>query len=52
MGNRQLIGAEMEGCQVREWIAGERDMSFSRILYMKCVNEGYLVSEIVNTMDW
>ena len=26
-------------------------MSFSRILYMICVNEGYLVSEIVNNID-
>ena len=26
MGNRRLIGAEMEGCQVRDWIVGERDM--------------------------
>ena len=34
MGNRRLIGAEMKGCQVRDWIVGERDMSFSRILYI------------------
>ena len=34
MGNRRLIGAEMEGCQVRDWIVGERDMSFSRIVYV------------------
>ena len=26
----------MKGCQVRDWIVGERDMSFSRILYMTC----------------
>ena len=26
-------------------------MSFSRILYMICVNGGYLVSEIVNNID-
>ena len=51
MGNRRLIGAEMEGCQVRDWIVGERDMSFSRILYMICVNGGYLESDIFNTMD-
>ena len=25
MGNRRLIGAEMEGCHVRYWIVGERD---------------------------
>ena len=27
MGNRRLIGAEMEAeaCQVRDWIVGERD---------------------------
>ena len=44
MCNRRLIGAGMEGCQVR-------DMSFLRILYMTCVNGGYLMSEIFNTMD-
>ena len=51
MGNRRLIGAEMEGCQVRDWIVGEKNMSFSRILYRVCVNGGYLVSEILNTID-
>ena len=51
MDNRRVIGAEMEGCQVRDWIVGESAMSFSRILYMICVNGGYLVSEISNTMD-
>ena len=51
MGNRRLIGAEIEGCQVRDWIVGERDMSFSRILYMIRVNGGYLMSEMFNTMD-
>jgi len=48
MGNRRLIGAEMEGCQVRDWIVGERDMSFSRILYMICVNGGYLMCDFFN----
>ena len=38
IGNRPLIEAKMKGCQVREWIAGERDMSFSRILYLTCVD--------------
>ena len=42
MGNRRLIGAEMEEYQVRDWIVGEKDMSFSRILYMICVNGGYV----------
>ena len=51
MGNRRLIGAEMKGCQVIYWIVGERDMSFSRILYMICVNGGYLMSEVFNTND-
>ena len=41
MGNRRLFGAEMEKCQIRYWIVGERDMSFSLILYMTCVNGGY-----------
>ena len=39
IGNRPLFEAKMKGCQVREWIVGERDTSFSRILYMKCVDE-------------
>ena len=34
IGNRRLIGAEMEGCQVRDWIVGERDMPCSK----KCFN--------------
>ena len=40
IGNRRLIEAKMKGCQVRDWIIGERDMSFSLILYMPCVNGG------------
>ena len=28
MGNCRLIGAELEGCHVRYWTIGERDMSF------------------------
>ena len=51
IGNRPLIEAKMKGCQVREWIVGEKHMSFSRILYMVCVNGGYLVSEIFNNID-
>ena len=35
MGNRRLIGAEMEGCQVRDWIVGERDMPVSMAAYGK-----------------
>ena len=38
IGNRPLIEANVKGCQVRDWIGGERDMSFSRIVYMTCVN--------------
>ena len=38
IGNRPLIEATMKGCQVTDWIVGERDMSFSRILYMICVD--------------
>ena len=38
MGNRPLFKAKIKGCQVREWIVGERDMSCSRILYMTCVD--------------
>ena len=51
IGNRPLIEATMKGCQVREWIVGEKCMSFSRILYMICVNGGYLVSDIFNNID-
>jgi len=40
MDNRQVIGAEMEGRQVRDWIVGERDRSISRVLYMTCTNGG------------
>ena len=35
---RPLIEANMKGCQVRDWIVGERDVSFSQILYMTCVD--------------
>ena len=38
IGNRSLIEAQLKECQVRDWIAGESDMSFSRLLYMTCVN--------------
>ena len=34
IGNRPLIEAKMKGCQVRDWIVGERDMSYLRMLYM------------------
>ena len=40
IGNRRLIEANINGCQVRDGIVGERDMSFSRILCMACVNGG------------
>ena len=33
IGNWQLNEATMKGCQVRDWIVGERDTSFSKILY-------------------
>ena len=36
IGNRPVIAAKMKGCQVRDCIVGERDMSLSRILYMTC----------------
>ena len=29
LGSRRLIEAKIKGCQVRDWIVGERDMSFS-----------------------
>ena len=51
IGNRPLIEAKMKGCQVRDWIVGERDMLLSRILYMTSVNGDWLMSEIFNTMD-
>ena len=38
IGNRPLIEGKMKGCQVRDWIVGERDKSSSRILYMTCVD--------------
>ena len=33
IGNRRLIGTQMEGCQVRDWI-------ISRMLYTTYVNGG------------
>ena len=36
MGTRRLIEANIKGSQDRDWIIGERDMSFLRILYMTC----------------
>ena len=36
MGNRRLIGAEMEGCQVRDWIVGEKDVIFTNFIYDMC----------------
>ena len=38
IGNQPLIEAKMKRCQIRDWIVGEADMSFSRILYMTCVD--------------
>ena len=45
MGNHQLIGAEMKGCQVRDSTVRE----ISRILCITYVYGGELMSEIVNT---
>ena len=39
-GIRQLRGAEMKGCQVRDWIVGEKELRISRISYTACVNGG------------
>ena len=33
MGNRRLTGAEMEGCLVRYWIVGERDICYFHEFY-------------------
>ena len=38
--NRRLIEGKMKGYQVRDWIVGERDVSFSPIVYMTRVNGG------------
>ena len=38
IGNRPVIEEKIKEFQVRDWIVGERDISFSRILYMTCVN--------------
>ena len=49
-GNRPLIETTLKGCQVRDRIVGERDTSFSLILYIDmCLWR--LMSEIVNTID-
>ena len=44
MGNRRLIGAEMEGCQVRDRIVGERDMPCSRNVSMAAYGKSMVVS--------
>ena len=36
--NQRVIEANMKGCQVRDWIVGKRDMSFSRMLYIIRLN--------------
>ena len=38
IGNRPVIGTTMKGCQVRDWIVGERDLSISKSVYMTCVD--------------
>ena len=40
MGNHRLIGADKDGCQIRYWIVGEKDMRLSRIVYTTGVNGG------------
>ena len=37
MGNRRLIGAGMEGCQVRDWIVGERDIYAMFTIFLRYV---------------
>ena len=33
IGNRPLIEAKMKGCQVRDWIVGERDVIFTNCIH-------------------
>ena len=33
IGNQLLTEAKMKGCQVRDWIAGERDVIFTNFIY-------------------
>ena len=33
IGNRPLIEAKMTGCQVGEWIVGERDVIFTNFIH-------------------
>ena len=33
IGNRLLTETKMKGCQVREWIVGERDVIFTNIIH-------------------
>ena len=40
IGKWRVKGAKMEGCKVVSLIVGERDMTFSRILYMTGMNGG------------
>ena len=36
IGNRPVIEAKMKGCQVRDWIVGERDVIFTNFIHDMC----------------
>ena len=36
MGNHWLIGAEIEGCQIRDWNVGKRDVIFTNFIHDMC----------------
>ena len=36
IGNRPLIEAKMKGCQVKDWIVGERDAIFTNFIHDMC----------------
>ena len=47
--NQCLVLVEIKGYQVRDWIVEKCGTRISQI-YSTCVNEGYLMSENVNTL--
>ena len=52
IGNRPLFEAKMKGCQVREWIVGEKHVIFTNFIYdMREWRLLKLVSEIFNNID-
>ena len=50
-GNRRLIEVKMKGCQVRDWIVGEKDVIFTNFIHDMWEWMLIPMSDISNTMD-